>query len=83
MDHDEHAPDEHARLLDKIYEKSTKGEINLDEILVSAAHARRTQGINAAHLSKVWRISLDQAERTLDITTQTSIRTDDPKLSRK
>ena len=82
MDHDEHAPDEHARYLDEIYEKSTKGEINLDEILASAAHARRTQGMDAAHLSKVWRISLDQAERTLDITTQTSVRTDDPKLSR-
>jgi hypothetical protein len=74
--------DEHARLLDEIYDKSTKGEIDLDDYLASAAHAQRTKGMDAAHLSKVWRISLDQAERTLGITTQTSVRTDDPKLSR-
>jgi hypothetical protein len=74
--------DEHARLLDEIYTRTTKGEIDLDDFLVSAAHARRTQGMDAAHLAKVWRINLDQAERTLDITTQTSVRTNDPKLSR-
>jgi hypothetical protein len=74
--------DEDTRLLDEIHEQSTKGEIDLDVFLVSAAHARRTQGMNATHLSKVWRISLEQAQRTLDITTQTSVRTDDPKLSR-
>jgi hypothetical protein len=74
--------DEHARLLDMIYTQSTKGEIDLDDFLVSAAHAQRTQGIDAADLEKVWRISLDQAERTQDITPQTSVRTTDPKLSR-
>ena len=83
-DHDESDDDddEHARLLDEIYDRSTKGELDLDDFLVSAAHARRTQGMDAAHLSKVWKISLEQAERTLDITTQTSVRTNDPKLSR-
>ena len=49
--------DEHAQLLDKIYEQSTKGEIDLDDFLVSAAHAQRTQGMDATHLSKVWQIS--------------------------
>jgi hypothetical protein len=78
LDHDE----SDTLLLDKIYERSSKGEIDLDDFLVSAAHARRTQGLDAAHLSKVWRISMEQAERTLDITTQTSVRTNDPKLSR-
>jgi hypothetical protein len=71
-----------SRLLDQVYTGTTKGEIDLDNFMVSASHARRTQGIDAAHLSKVWRISLDQVERTLGITTQTSVRTDDPKLSR-
>jgi hypothetical protein len=66
LDHDE----SDTLLLDKIYERSSKGEIDLDDFLVSAAHARRTQGLDAAHLSKVWRISMEQAERTLDITTQ-------------
>ena len=73
---------EHARLLDNVFEQSTKEEIDLDDFLVSATHAQRTQGMDAEHLSKIWRISLDQAKRTLDITTQTSVRTDDPKLSR-
>ncbi len=55
--------DEHARLLDEIYTRSTKGEIDLDDFLVRATHARRTQGINAAELAKSWRISLDQTAR--------------------
>jgi hypothetical protein len=56
-DESDNDDDEHARLLDEIYTRSTKGEIDLDDFLVSAAHARRTQGMDAAHLSKVWRIS--------------------------
>jgi hypothetical protein len=74
--------EENDDLLDRIYDGSMKGEIDLDEFLVSASHARRTQGVDATHLSKTWRISLDAAERTLGITTQTSVRTDNPKLSR-
>ena len=54
----------------------------MDNFLVRASHARRSQGVDAVHLSKVWKISLDVAEQTLGITTQTSIHTDDPKLSR-
>jgi hypothetical protein len=75
--------DDERQLLGQIYDGSLRGDIDLDEFMVSAAHAKRTQGIDAAHLSKAWRISLDAAERTLDITTQrTSVRTNDPKLSR-
>jgi hypothetical protein len=81
-DSSEDDDNEDSRLLDQIYAGTTKGEIDLDDYMISALHARRTQGIDAAHLSKVWRISLDQAERTLGITTQTSVGTDDPKLSR-
>jgi hypothetical protein len=79
-DSDEEADDD--RLLDEIYEGSIRGEIDLDELLVSAAHAKRHGGVDAAHLSKTWRIDLEAAERTLGVTTQESQRTDDPKLSR-
>jgi hypothetical protein len=70
------------QLLDDIYLTSMRGEIDLDDIMVKAARAKRHQGSDAEHLSKVWRISTEAAERTLNITTETSNRTDDPKLSR-
>jgi hypothetical protein len=70
------------RFLDEIYEGSMRGEIDLDEHFVSAAHAKRHGGVDAGHLSKVWRIDVESAERTLGVTTQQSQRTDNPKLSR-
>ena len=42
--------------------------INLDEVM--AASAGRPKGIRPEHLSKVWKIDLDDAARTLDVTTQ-------------
>ena len=65
-----------------LFESSLRGEINLDNIMVSAAHARRPKGIDAEHLSKTWRIDQKQAKRTLEITFQHSRRADDPTLSR-
>jgi hypothetical protein len=59
-----------------------RGEIDLDNTMIKAAHARRHKGSDAEHLLKVWRISTAAAERTLDITTENSKRTNDPKLSR-
>lgn len=37
---------------------------------VSATTASRPKGVSAEHLSKVWRIDLDAAKKTLDVTTQ-------------
>ena len=65
-----------------LFESSLRGEINLDNIMMSAAHARRPKGIDAEHLSKTWRIDQKQAKRTLEITSQHSRRADDPTLSR-
>jgi hypothetical protein len=45
------------------------------------AHAGKSKGIDAAHLSKVWRIDLKAAEQTLGIISQNSKRTNDPTLS--
>ena len=68
--------------LDDLYESATKGNIDLDAIMVSAAHAGKSKGVDPSHLSKIWKIDLKQAERTLDIVSQNNKRTDDPKLSR-
>ena len=70
------------QLLDQLYDESLKGEIDLDDIMLSAAHTGKRKGIDAEHLSKTWRIDVDTAQRTLDITTQSSTRRDNPTLSR-
>jgi hypothetical protein len=50
--------------------------------MVSATHASRPKGIEASHLSKTWRIDLETTKKTIDVTSQHSVRTDNPKLSR-
>jgi hypothetical protein len=78
----EYPDDDEEALLDGILDHAMNGEIDLDEVMASAAHARRPKGIDATHLSKVWKITHEQAEKTLETTTQHSQRKDDPKLSR-
>jgi hypothetical protein len=79
---DDNSSNEDDLLFDDIYEGSLRGEIDLDDIMVSAAHAGRSKSIDAKHLSKTWRIDLETAKRTLDITSQKSIRKENPTLSR-
>jgi len=55
---------------------------DLDSYMAAAAHARPSRNVTAERLSKVWRIDLETAKRTIDITTQNSAREIDPKLSR-
>eukprot|EP00957_Ditylum_brightwellii_P117124 8933029-Ditylum_brightwellii.AAC.1 len=57
----EYNPDEANILLDEIYKKSLSGEIDLDEVMTSATHAGKSKGIDPTHLSKVWKISHEQA----------------------
>ena len=68
--------------MDKIFKESNEGTFNVDDIMVSAVHAGRHQGVNAKHLAKVWRIDEQTAKKTLNITSQKCVRTDNPKLSR-
>jgi hypothetical protein len=68
--------------LDKLYDRVTQGEIDLDKIMTSAAHAGKTRGVDPTHLSKMWRIDLKTAKQTLEVVSQSSKRVDDPKLSR-
>ena len=57
-------------------------EALLDNFMASTAQAGKTRGVDPKHLSKIWRISHEDAQRTIDVTTQTSTRTDDPTLKR-
>ena len=54
----------------------------VEEFLSHATNASRPHGVTPEHLSKVWCISTEDARRTIETTTQTSVRTQDPTLSR-
>ena len=54
----------------------------LENLMASTAQAGKSRGVDPKHLSKIWRISHDDAQRTIDVTTQMSIQKDDPVLSR-
>jgi hypothetical protein len=68
--------------LNDLYESTTQGEIDLDEIMVSAALAGKSIGVDPAHLSKIWKINLKTVERTLEVVSQNNKRTGGPTLSR-
>ena len=57
-------------------------EALLDNFMASTAQAGKTRGVEPKHLTKIWRISHEDAQRTINVTTQTFTRTDDPTLSR-
>ena len=60
--------DDEEALLDKIFEEPKVGTLDLDDIMVSAVHAGRHQGVNAKRLATIWRIDENTATRTLDAT---------------
>ena len=68
--------------LDKIHIDSIEGYLNLDGIIVSAIQKGRHKDVEPNHLAKIWRIDKAITKKTIDITTQRSVRTDNPKLSR-
>jgi hypothetical protein len=57
-------------------------KVDLDDFMVSAAHAKMTRSVQAEHLSKVWRIDMETAEKTLEITSQNCNRKPSTELSR-
>jgi hypothetical protein len=69
--------DEDAFMHD-LYQQATVRAIDLDDMMASATHAKRSQGVDAKHLSKVWGITVEEANRTLNITTQDKVHTDNP-----
>ena len=48
-------------------------EVLLDNFMASTAQAGKSRGVDPKHLSKIRRISHEDAQRTIDVTTQTSI----------
>ena len=51
-------------------------------MMISAVHGGRHQRVKPSALAKIWRIDEDTASKTIDITSQRNVRTDNPKLSR-
>ena len=75
--------DDFDETVDVIMGLGAKGQLNFDDIFVSATTAsNKYRGADAAHLSKIWRIDHEMAEATLEITSQRNRRKDNPKLSR-
>ena len=54
----------------------------VDEFFSHSTSASRPRGVTPEYLSKIWCISQEDARRTIHTTTQTSVRTQDPTLSR-
>ena len=54
----------------------------VDECFSHSTHASRPRGVTPEHLSKIWCISQEDAKRMIDTTTQMSVHTQDPTLSR-
>ena len=57
--------------------------IGSDDVNISAMHADKPKGVSAEVLSKVFRIDLDTAKRTLQLNTQRCKRGKDPSLNRR
>ena len=68
-----------------IYETTTPGagidELDLDQVFTAGVEAIHQGQVNAKHLAKIWRISFDDATRTIDAMSQHSVRSEDPTLS--
>ena len=80
---DESSDDEDESLPSRDDDENWDYELeDLDAFMASAASAGKAKGVDAEHLSKIWRISWDDAKRTIDVTSQNSVRTQDPTLSR-
>ena len=57
-------------------------EEQLDAFMASAAHGGKPKGISPETLSKVWRIDLETAKKTINVTSQNCNRTSNPAFTR-
>ena len=73
-DLDEQTSQESVDVVDNLHD--------LDQFFMSGIVATGAKGVGACHLSKVWRISYEDAQRTLDITSQHGNCPVDPQLSK-
>ena len=68
------------QLWDDMIEAASVGVIDMDEVMAATASSMR--GVSSDHLSKVWRISREEADDTIKITSQNKIHSADPQLAK-
>ena len=75
--------DEAPIISDMIQETMDKlgNEDAMDAFFSSGVHGGQEVGVDARHLAKVWRISYDDAKRTIDATTQHGMHTPSPAMN--
>ena len=75
---------------DEPHDKGSEDEVDfigqlddpeVDQVMVAGVTATTPNGVDAAHLSKIWGISAEDSKRTLAVTSQHSQRAQDPTLS--
>ena len=81
-DDDNTSQDDSDDDFDQIELDDDTNDVLLDSFMASTAQGGKSRGVDPKHLSKIWRISHEDAQRTIDVTTQMSTQTDDPSLSR-
>ena len=54
---------------------------DIEQIMVSVISADRLDGVDPKHLAKIWRLSFDDAKRTIGVTTQHGQWMQEPTLS--
>ena len=71
-------------LVDRTLERgeNNTAEMEIDDLFVSSASANPSRGVEAKHLAKIWRIDLEKAEKTIELTTQRLSRSEGDRLSR-
>ena len=47
-----------------------------------AAHAKILQGLSKEHLTKIWKISIDEAAKKIEGNSQNKVHTSDPKIAK-
>eukprot|EP00957_Ditylum_brightwellii_P088852 6765775-Ditylum_brightwellii.AAC.1 len=57
-------------MVDQLLSELTSGLIDLDEYLVSSAHANSKVRMDKNHLSKVWRVSPEAVREAFKVTRQ-------------
>ena len=68
--------------VDYLTEHELNGQLDFDEMMSAATYAKPSRGVAAAHLSKIWKIDLPTAERTIDATTQLRNHSEEPSMAR-
>ena len=72
-DHEENSMDDPEDDFELLELEDDKNEALLDNLMASTAQAGKPRGVDPKHLSKIWRISHEDAKKTIDVTTQDSI----------